>query len=341
MGRRAFVRLLVVASLLLIPTSAAADDNHYIADPGYTTHVELSASNGYQASLWIGYRNAVGVKVRKGGMKTEYRTQGARYGKYGAIAKFRGFGEVRFRFIPNGRRRRVSPPPWCKGPDGLMLGGRVVGQIRFVGEEEYTSIAARRVKAEVEIWPSMRCHYLEPHGRDQARKWTARFSAFNEARPNIIFSVKRYSKRLRPASRQVSFGVYTGSIANGVAIYRALRIAADNSTFVVPDPEASPENILFRPPPPFSGTASFQRTPESLFTWEGDLSVQFPGVEPLLLTGPRFAVDYCAQRGCAHQSVPDQVFAGNGRYPRGSPDSAWQSGLRGVARVSSANRAHD
>jgi hypothetical protein len=304
---------LVVGGLLLIPASAAADGNHYIADPGYTTHVELPASNGYKASLWIGYRNEVGVKVRKGGMKIEYSTQGARYEKYGAVAEFRGFGKVRFRFIPNGRQRHVSPPPWCEGPDGMMLDGRVVGQIRFVGEEEYTSIAVTRAKAEVETWPRMRCHYLEPHGRHRTHRWTARFSAFNEAQPNITFSVRRYSKRLRPAARQVSFGVSTGSSAGGVWIYRRARIAADNSTFVVPDPKASPENIIFRPPPPFSGTASFQRTPESLFTWEGDLSVQFPGIEPLPLTGPLFAVDYCAQRGCAHQSVPDQVFVGIGR----------------------------
>lgn len=305
MSRRTLVLGLVVGGLLASPTSAAADSDHYIADPGYTTHVSLPASNGYEASLWAGYRHSVGVKVRRGGVTIEYRTRGSRYGKYGTIAKFSGLGQVRFRFIPNGHQRGVSPPPWCEGPDGLLLGGHVVGQIRFVGEEQYTSIAAKRAKAEVETWPRMRCHYLEPDRRHRPRKWAARFFAFNEAQPNIIFSVKRYANGLRPASRQVSFGVYTGSFGNGVAIYRSIRIVADNSTFVVPDPEASPENVIVRPPPPFSGTASFQRTPESLFTWEGDLSVQFPGVEPLSLTGPRFAVDYCARRGCAHQYVDD------------------------------------
>ncbi len=265
----------------------------------------MPASNGYRASLFAGYRGGVGVKVRKGGVTTEYRTQGARYGKYGTLAKFSGFGQVRFRFIPNGRQRQVPPPPWCDGPNGLVLDGRVVGQMRFVGEEKYTSLTVRRAKASVETWPKMRCRYLEPDGRHQAQKVTASFFAFNEVRPNTLFSVKRYSKRRRQASKQVDFGVYTSSFSKGVAIYRAVRIAADNSTFVVPDAEASPENVIFRPPPPFSGTASFQRTPESLFTWEGDLSVQFPGVEPLPLTGPKFAVDYCAQRGCAHQDVAE------------------------------------
>lgn len=314
MGRRTLILGLVVSCLLATSTSAATDSHHYVAHPGYTTHVALPASNGYEASVWVGYRGSVGVKVRKGGVMTEYRTRGARYGKYGTIAKFSGFGQLRFRFIPNGRQRRVSPPPWCEGPDGLLRDGRVVGQIRFVGEEQYTSIAATRAKAEVETWPRMRCRYLEPDRRHRHRKWAARFFAFNEAQPNVIFSVKRYSKGLRPASRQVAFGVYTGSFSKGVAIYRSIRIAAENSTFVVPDAEASPENVIFRPPPPFSGTASFQRTPESLFTWEGDLSVQFPGVEPLALTGPRFDIDYCAQRGCAHQDVADEVVgAVNGR----------------------------
>ncbi|HET8955721.1 MAG TPA: hypothetical protein VFN18_08700 [Solirubrobacterales bacterium] len=308
MSRRTLVLALVIGGLLAIPTSAVADRHYYVADPGYTTSVELPASNGYQASLWSGYRGAVGIKVSKDGVTTEYRTKGARYGKYGAIAKFSGFGQVRLRFIPNGKERHVSPPPWCDGPAGVMLDGRVVGQIRFVGEEQYTSIAAMRAKAEVETWPRMRCRILEPDRRHRPRKWTANFFAFNEAQPNIIFSVKRYSKRLRPASRQVAFGVYTGSFEDGVVIYRSARVVADNSTFVVPDPKATPENVVFRPPPPFSGTASFQRTPESVFTWEGDLTVQFPGIEPLALTGPRFYVDYCAQRGCAHQSVPDLVL---------------------------------
>ncbi|MDX6633904.1 MAG: hypothetical protein QOF06_107 [Solirubrobacterales bacterium] len=76
MSRRTLILGLLVG-LLATPTSAVADSHHYFADPGYTTHVPLPASNGYEASLWAGYRRSVGVKVRKGGVTTEYRTRGA------------------------------------------------------------------------------------------------------------------------------------------------------------------------------------------------------------------------------------------------------------------------
>jgi hypothetical protein len=304
-NRRGLAFGVILAGLLLMPSSALADRHHYVIDPGYTTQVSLRGTHGYRISVYAGNRRSVGLMVHKGGMRTEYRARQASYGKYGTIARFPGFGEIRFRFMANGRSHPVSPAPWCEGPDGQLLEGRVVGGIRFVGEEKYTSVSVRRAKAEVETWPRMRCRDREPDGRRRARRLTATFYAFNNARPNIIFSVKRYSKRFRPASRQVEFGVYTASIGNGVAIYRSFRVTADRSTVVVPDPKGSPENVLFRPPPPFSGTATFQRDPESVFTWEGDMGVQFPGIEPLLLTGPTFTTEYCAQSGCAHQEVAE------------------------------------
>lgn len=300
MSGRALALAALLGSLLLVPATAAADSNHYSVDPGYTTHVEMRGTNGYRVNLYAGDRHQVTIKVRKAGVVTEYQTRGAAHGKYGAVADFPGFGRVRFHFKGNGRRHRLSPPPWCEGPDGSALEGRILGRIRFDGEEKYTSVSVERAKAEVATWPRMRCHFLEPDGR-RRRQWTATFSAFAETSPTIEFTAKRYSRRLRPASRQVVFNVFTGAREHGIWIFRSARVVGDNSTFAVPDPKRSPENVILRPPPPFSGTASFQRTPESTFTWEGDLSVQFPGIDPLPLTGERFAIDYCAQLGCVQR----------------------------------------
>ena len=301
MSRRALGLTALLAGVLLLPSTAAADSNHYSLDPGYITHVALRGTDGYRVNLYAGYRGGVEIKVRKAGVVTEYQTQGATRGKYGAVAEFPGFGRVSFQFKANGRHHRFSPPPWCEGPDGVALEGRILGRIRFDGEERYTSVDVRRAKAEVEIWPRLRCRYSEPDGRRQRRKWTATFGAYGETLPSIEFIAKRYTRQLRPASRQVVFTVFSGSRKHGIFILRSARVIADNSTFAVPDPEKSPENVILRPPPPFSGTGIFQRTPESTFSWEGDLSIQFPGLDPLPLTGERFAIDYCAQLGCVQR----------------------------------------
>jgi hypothetical protein len=301
MSRRALALAAILGGLLLIAGPAAAGSKHYVVKPGYTTHVELRGTNGYRIDLYAGNRHWVTITARKGGIVTKYETRGARHGKYGAAAEFPGFGRVSFQFKANGHRHRSSQPPWCEGPDDLTLEGRIVGRVRFDGEGKYTSVSVERAKAEVETWPRLRCRYLEPGGRRQRRKWTATFGAFAETLPSIEFTADRYQRRLRPASRQVVFNVFTGARKHGIWIFRSARVVADNSTFAVPDPRRAPENVILRPPPPFSGTGTFQRTPESVFTWEGDLSIQFPGIDPLPLTGERFAIDYCAQLGCVQR----------------------------------------
>jgi hypothetical protein len=301
MSRRTLALALLLGGLLLLPGAAVADSKHYVVNPGYTTHVELRGTNGYRVHLYANDRHRVTIKVRKAGIVTEYETRGASHGKYGAAAEFPGFGRVRFQFKANGRHHRVSPPPWCEGSDGLALEGRILGRVRFDGEERYTSVSVKRAKAEVETWPRWRCRYLEPNGRRQRRKRTASFGAYGETSPSIEFTADRFSRRFRPASKQVVFNVFTGARKHGIWIFRSARVVADNSTFAVPDPKRAPENVILRPPPPFSGTGTFQRTPESVFTWEGDLSIQFPGIDPLPLTGERFAIDYCAQLGCVQR----------------------------------------
>jgi hypothetical protein len=301
MSRRGLTFVALLAGLLLVPATAFADSNHYTVDPGYTTHVELRGTNGYRVNLYANNRQRMTIKVRKAGIVTEYQTRGETRGRYGAVAKLPGLGRVSFRFRANGQHHNFSPPPWCEGPDGLALEGRVLGRIRFEGEERYTRVDVTRAKAEVETWPRLRCRFLEPDGRRQRRKWTATFGAYGETLPSIEFTAKRYTRRLHPASRQIVFNVFTGARERGVFVFRSARVVAGNSTFAVPDPKDSPENIVLRPPPPFSGTGTFQRTPESTFTWEGDLSIQFPGIDPLSLTGERFAIDYCAQLGCVQR----------------------------------------
>jgi hypothetical protein len=78
-------------------------------------------------------------------------------------------------------------------------------------------------------------------------------------------------------------------------------VAADTSTFSLPDFATSPETAVIQPPFPFTGSATFARTPESTFTWFGDLAVSFSGIDPLPLAGSGFRLHYCAIRGCVDE----------------------------------------
>lgn len=302
-ARRLFRLLgaLVVGSMLLAP-SAVADNHHYIASPGYLTKVHLKGSGGYDVGIFTGPRHGVIVRVTNDVFRTDYWVRGVENGRYGVDARFPGLGQVHFRFVPNGHERRVPPPPGCEGPGGLLLDGSVRGRIHFRAEDGYTEVAVDRARATVETWPRMRCRDLEFKGTKRSRKLSTVFMAFREPSPFITFSARRYPGRLLPSSRQVVFQADTYSLGGPVRIFRAVAVEADVSSFVVPEPETAPENIVLAPPPPFSGTATFQRTPESVFAWEGDLSIQFPGTAPLTLTGPTFNTVYCALRRCVNQS---------------------------------------
>ncbi|HYG95859.1 MAG TPA: hypothetical protein VD741_02010 [Solirubrobacterales bacterium] len=174
------------------------------------------------------------------------------------------------------------------------------GRIRFTGEDGYTRVAVDRAKAVVETWPKMRCRFLEPE-QERARKWTMTFEAFREVAPNVSFTMGRYPRHLRPRAKQIEFRAHTVFTRGPLRIFRSIQLAADASHFLLLGPKAAPENFMVAPPPPFSGTATFQRTPESVYAWEGDLSIQFPGAAPVPLAGPAFNTHYCALRGCISQ----------------------------------------
>ncbi|HET7508324.1 MAG TPA: hypothetical protein VFJ53_08205, partial [Solirubrobacterales bacterium] len=84
-------------------------------------------------------------------------------------------------------------------------------------------------------------------------------------------------------------------------ISREVKVGATESTFVFPGGPKLPEEVTVEPPKPFAGSAAFTRTPESTFSWSGDLSVEFPGMNPVRLAGPGFGAGVCAVDGCVSQ----------------------------------------
>ena len=305
LGRLLRATVAALVGLMLLAPAAAADGRSYRAGPGHLTKVHLKGSGGYDVGISTGPRHGVIVRITDDVFRTDYWVRGFENGRYGVKARFPGFGQINFRFVPNGREQRVPPPPLCEGQGGLLLHGVARGRIQFRGEHGYTEVAVGRAKATVETWPGMRCHDPASKGARRSRKLASTFIAFREASPFTTFSARRYPGRLLPSSRQVVFQADTYALGGPLRIYRSVAVAADVSSFVVPDPKMVPENLVLAPPPPFSGTASLRRTPESVFAWEGDLSIQFPGTAPLALAGSAFSTSYCTPRRCVDQSSPE------------------------------------
>ena len=291
----------------MIPPVAAAKASYYPLEAGHATHVHLRGSAGYRIGISANDRRYVTLKASKAGASTEYQVRGRRTEEFGISARLPGRGSVQLRFIPNGREHRFRLYSNCDGPGAVVREGVVKGRIRFTGEGGYTRVRAGQARAEVVRWERQRCRYLEP-GKGPRRKKRASLSAFSPGSPLVEFSATRFAAHERPASRQVAFRASVDSTQGRMEISRSISVPAERQSFMTPEPKTAPEQLVLSPPPPFSGTASFLRTPESTFAWEGTLSVLFPGTtRPLHLVGPDFIVQYCALLGCIDRFPADEA----------------------------------
>jgi hypothetical protein len=307
--RLAAVAVLALAALACFPAGAGAKPRHH-RPPQRWIDFELEGSNGYLVHVDVNPDRELILHVTKEGQTAEERYS-AEYMTVDALAdtdrvkaKLLGLGSIAVRFHPRGPVRHPSVPG-CDAPRPAVQPGVVSGTIKFTGERGYTRVDARAAKAVVEE-PMSRCRYdefeLEPHPEE--REWDSKFQT-ESWNKGALFLARKYQPGVIEGG-QVLYWAETAEAfesASGrvpLIVYRSLAIPAPASTF----DDAHPESMTVTPPPPFSGTAALARTPESVFTWEGNLAVQFPGLDPTPLAGPGFESDYCLREtGCFRQNV--------------------------------------
>lgn len=297
-ARLAAVAVLTAAVFSWVPGSAQADGHHYLLPAGSVIHIELQGSDGYSIRIASNQRRRLILWATKAGMSTEYEVQGEHVGAGRVKAKLPGLGLISVRFFQHGPTRHPAAYSGCDGPRPTVRRGVVRGAIRFTGEGEYTRVDAHTARAETVEWARQRCRYGTSRHHRRRRNWTNFFEAFKSG---TYFSATKY----RPGTLKGGDVVYDVTVASSrghVQIFRHARVIAPASTFQIPEPRTYPEHVILSPPAPFVDTGTFSRTPESVFTWGGDLSVQFPGVKPISLTGRSFYTSYCALQGCIDQS---------------------------------------
>jgi hypothetical protein len=299
-GRQAAVAVLALLALACLPGSAAADGGHGRSAGKQWLGIELEGSDGYAVHVSVDPRQHLILKVSKDGFSAEYLTRDLLAASNLVKANLRGLGVVSVRFHPRGPARHPSVPG-CAGKQPVVQPGVARGMIRFAGERHYTEVETREAPAAVERPKSGFCRYAEPFDPyPHDREWISNLSAGGAG---AFFLARKYRPGLIEGG-DVLYWAETGETFEAtaghpwLAIYRQLRLPADVSTFH----DTHPEHLSVSPPSPFSGTGALARTPESVFTWEGDLAVQFPGLDPIPLAGPGFAPDLCIREtGCIRQ----------------------------------------
>ena len=303
-ARQIAAAVLALAAFSCFSESAGAEVRHGRPPVKQWIDIELEGSNGYSIHIDVNPRRRLILRVTNERFSAEYMTRDLLADTDRVKAKLLGLGTISVRFHPRGSVRHPLVPGCGRKRHPAVQPGVVRGTIRFVGERRYTQVKVREAEAAIEEPTGWLCRYgvpFDPNPRE--REWVSKLSVRGEG---AYFLARKY----RPSTIEGGQALYlaeTGEAfetASGqrlpLTIYRHLLVPASALTFR----DAHPEYLTVSPPPPFSGTGALARTPESVFTWGGDLSVQFPGLDPIPLAGPGFGMDYCLREsGCFRQDA--------------------------------------
>ena len=322
--RSTMIVLLAMAALCCLPATAAARPSPDRPPANRWLDVDLEGSNGYSIHISVNPRQRLTLLVTKEGYAAEYLTRDVLPDTDRVKARLLGRGVISLRFNPRGAVRHPDVRGCGKARPPVQP-GIVRGTIKFVGERRYTRVKAHEAEAAIEEPVGWECRFGVESEWDRRRlDWTSKLSANIEG---VYFLARRYRPGVLGKS-QVLYLAETGETFETdpgqppLTVWRRASVSAPVSTFR----DARPETLTTTPPPPFSGTAAIARTPESVFTWEGDLAVQFPGLDLISLAGPDYRFDYCLREvGCLRQDVAD--FPGPGG--EGSPPPGVEETSRG------------
>lgn len=304
----------VAVALLALPAVASAAPQAYVSHGGSVVYARVHGSNGYRLNFSENEKRYFDVHVVGHGTTTRYDLHGGPVAGGRVSANLGRRGSFDLRFVPAGKSQAVPIVNWCSGPKGRWQRGYLVGRLRFRGERGYTDVHLHKLPAARETWSSLHCHYLSSaafRGERKERRARLNVRPAKSAEHSSVyeyFGATLYHRHTRPRGRRVLFHASRLEEAGRISIEREATAQAPESTFRFLGGAKLPEEVEVRPPAPFSGSASFTRTAESTFEWVGDLSVDFPGVDPVRLAGSSFAAALCELEGCVKEEESGGLF---------------------------------
>jgi hypothetical protein len=309
--------IVLVAAAVLAPTSAGAAET-FSFGPGSVTYARLQATHGYRVNFSETDGGYFFVRVKGHGSTTDFATKTRRAPGDHLVADFGRRGRFDLRFVATG----FEPVPTgseCEGRKGRYEWGYLVGGAHFRTERGFAQIRIHRVPAARESWARLTCEFTGSfpeagHPKQKRTTFTATAATypkdaglFTAPERSLSFRATEFFRHAKPPARRVDYLAELRENSGRVTVHRKLIVAAPERTLLFPGVPNLPEEVSVQPPAPFAGSAEFLRTPESTFTWTGDLAVTFPGLDPIRLTGPRFGVQICVRKGCATSAARSQA----------------------------------
>jgi len=302
----------VLAVALLAPTSALAGET-FSFGPGAVTFARLQATHGYRVNFSETEGGYFFVRVKGYGSTTDFATKTGRTPGARVRANFGRRGRFDLRFVAT-ESEREPVGSGCEGNEKYES-GYLVGRARFRTERGFAQVRVHRVPAARESWSRATCEFsgeLPEAGHPKEKRTTFEAVAatyakdaglFDPPERSLTFRATQYFRHVKPANRRVDYLAELQENAGRVTVHRKLLVAAPERSLLFPGTPNLPEEVAVKPPAPFTGSAELVRTPESTFTWTGDLAVTFPGLDPVRLTGPRFSARICNHKGCASRGA--------------------------------------
>ena len=291
----------VVAALLAFAPGASAKPGYVVFPGSHSVELNLKGSNGFRVGAGKVGRFFYFQASDERSIAT-YLNRSPRQKGDGIKAKFPGVGRISVRFQPQGPPQH-QPPFFsrCEGGETTKQRGVFVGTIRFRGEREYTSVEATKASGEV----------------TKSKKEVCRRSIFDDD-PDVETDRTELWAHSRAKGRSIGFDASTWGLAESplttfgasvaergrrLTIFRHTFATGKASQLIAGDSRPHPLSATVTPPAPFHGSADFQRTLEGDSSWTGTLSVYFPGLKRVALTGPGFDARFCQHSGCHGNSI--------------------------------------
>lgn len=258
----------------------------------FTTVVRLGAPGGYQVAVSGSQGTVALVAGRKRSLSaTEYVTRGV-VKRNRIAADLGGFGAVSMRFRPAGGRG-ADPRPVCLFHRLVVARhGVFVGRLRFEGEDGYVSLRRHRAKGEVTSI-GRRCKGGSGLFGVSGASTHSSGSRDGGPEPKILVAGWRHAVDSAGVIALDLFGepfflAESAHTEGRLAIMRFALARGAPRTFTLDD---AITRAKLAPPAPFHGTGVYSAAPDGTRSWEGSLTVNFPGAPRFQLTGAPFEAE--------------------------------------------------
>jgi hypothetical protein len=286
--------LSAVAVMIFLGVLPAAEASPVIPESVIRVELELAASDGFQAQLETSEKGVATLRlVRKGG-EVVYSTP-ANVTEEGLRVRFGRLGLIDAVFTPTTTLSSTEPGEGCMGKPRTLHEGIFSGTIEFTGERGYVRIEAPQADGSMSVISHWECPgaeslapfanalrtaaQLRPRGRKEEAGSASLYAASRHCQCLFGAGVRRH----RGGGQSTFFGA-RHERREGMEISRVTSVRGGAGAFLF---DHAAGTATLRPPPPFSGYASYEERPGTDL-WRSTIRVPLLGADPLRTDGPGF-----------------------------------------------------